>query len=61
MYFFGHDHANNKIIKLDVIYLGYGVESGWCEGYAEDCKKGGLLITLSNSGSVKLEQIIYDK
>lgn len=59
--FFGHDHANNKIIKLDGIYLGYGVESGWCEGYAEDCKKGGLLITLSNSGSVKLEQIIYDK
>ena len=59
--FFGHDHANNKIIKVDNIYLGYGVQSGWCMEYAEDCKKGGLLITMHNNGEVNLEQILYNK
>lgn len=58
--FFGHDHDNNKIIKLDGIYLGYGLQSGWCEGYAENSKKGGLLITLNNNGNVNLEQIVYN-
>lgn len=58
--FFGHDHANNKIIKYDGIYLGYGLQSGWCEGYADDCKKGGLLITLSVNGNMKFEQIVYN-
>lgn len=58
--FFGHDHANNKIIKVDGIYLGYGVESGWCQGYAEDCKKGGLLITFLLNGSMDFDQIIYE-
>ncbi|MDE6565642.1 MAG: metallophosphoesterase, partial [Clostridia bacterium] len=59
--FFGHDHDNNKIIKLDGIYLGYGLQSGWCEGYAENSKKGGLLISLHINGKVDLEQIVYDK
>lgn len=57
--FFGHDHDNNKIIKYDGIYLGYGVQSGWCEGYAEDNLKGGLLVTLKLNGDVNLKQILY--
>lgn len=59
--FFGHDHDNNKIIKYQGIYLGYGVQSGWCEGYAEESKKGGLLITVYNNGNIDLEQILYAK
>lgn len=59
--FFGHDHDNNKIIKYQDIYMGYGVQSGWCEGYAENNKKGGLLITAHNNGNIEFKQILYTK
>lgn len=58
---FGHDHANNMIIKYDGIYLGYGVQSGWCENYADDCLKGGLKITMKTNGDMTFEQLVYKK
>lgn len=58
--FFGHDHDNNKVIKYQDIYMGYGVQSGWCKGYAEKSKKGGLLISLHISGNVQLKQVLFE-
>lgn len=58
--FTGHDHDNNAVAEYKGMLLGYGVESGWCEGYAEKSKKGGLLICMDAVGKIDLEQIVYD-
>ena len=37
--FFGHDHANNKIINLEGIYLGYGVDQVGVKAMQRTVKK----------------------
>lgn len=57
--FFGHDHANNGVYNYKNILIGYGIESGWCKGYAEECTKGGMLLTIGENFNIKLEHVVY--
>lgn len=57
--FAGHDHANNSVCLYDGVQLVYGVQSGWCKGYADDCMKGATLATL-HGNAVTVEQIPFE-
>lgn len=57
--FAGHDHANNSVIAYQGVQLVYGVQSGWCQNYADDCLKGATLATLQDS-AVQVEHVLYD-
>lgn len=57
--FVGHDHANNAVAEYRGVKLAYGVQSGWCEGYADDNLKGGNLITFTKTGAVDIEHLVY--
>lgn len=56
----GHDHANYATCLYKGVYLSYGLESGWCKGYAEDAPKGGSLQIFDCDGSVRFEQYTFD-
>lgn len=58
--FCGHDHANNAVYNYKGVLLGYGIESGWCKGYAEDSKKGGTLVTLGDNFDIKISHVLYE-
>lgn len=57
--FCGHDHMNNAVYEYEGVLLGYGIESGWCKGYAEESKKGGTLVTFGDDNSIKIDEILY--
>lgn len=58
--FVGHDHANNAIADYKGIQLSYGVQSGWCEGYADENIKGGNLITFNTSNKLIIQHLIFE-
>lgn len=56
----GHDHANYSTYLYRGVYLSYGIESGWCKGYAEDAPKGGSLQAFSPDGKVEYRRYYFD-
>lgn len=57
--FVGHDHANNAVAEYRGVKLAYGVQSGWCEGYADENLKGGNLIAFDINGGVSIKHLVY--
>lgn len=57
--FCGHDHMNNAVISYEGVLLGYGVESGWCKGYAENSAKGGTLVTADKNFSISVSHVLF--
>lgn len=56
--FCGHDHANNSEYVYEGVRLVYGVQSGWCKNYADDCIKGGTMAVLDGK-DVRIEVLIW--
>lgn len=57
--FCGHDHANNSVALYEGVKFVYGVQSGWCKGYATDVKKGATLALLKD-GEVEVSHIYHE-
>lgn len=56
--FCGHDHANNSEYVYEGVRLVYGVQSGWCKNYADDCIKGGTMAVLDGK-DVRIEVLAW--
>lgn len=56
--FCGHDHANNSECIYEGVRFVYGIQSGWCKNYADDCQKGGT-VAVFDGKNVEIERIVY--
>lgn len=57
--FAGHDHDNNSSVIYKDVILAYGVQSGWCDEYAQYSQKGALLAKLDKNGKVLVSHVYY--
>lgn len=58
--FCGHDHANGSVSLYQGVQFVYGIQSGWCKNYADDCNKGGTMAVFEGS-NVNVSWILYEK
>lgn len=58
--FCGHDHANAGVALYEGVRFVYGMQSGWCKGYAEDSEKGGTLAVFGKD-SVNIQFVASEK
>lgn len=70
--FVGHDHNNSSVMAYKPpaghyvnnptfeFRFVYGVESGWCEDYAEKNLKGGTSIVFNQDGTLDIGWILFD-